>query len=136
MNSTDFVKSICKFAEDRSVLDLPPMGFHSLDNAIKYLISDIKFPPDIEKWDRDKISAYLQKTEGRKKYLEDWMIAKRHVLRESNYRKYQEALYKLHERYTKKIKALQGLLSKQPAMASSNNWFDQSKNSQISPLCR
>jgi len=112
MHTDTFVKSICKFAAEQVVLDRPPMDFHALDKAIKYLNSEVILPYDIKNWDNRKLTDYLSKTEGKKEHLEDWIIRKRHILRESNYHKYQEALFRLQKRYDRKIKMLREMVRK------------------------
>jgi len=111
MHTDTFVKSICKFAAEQVVLDRPPMDFHALDNAIKYLSQDVFLPYDVKNWDKSKLTDYLSKTEGKKDHLEDWIIRKRHILREENYRKYQEALFRLQQRYEKKIKLIKEIIN-------------------------
>jgi len=113
MHVNKFVKSICKFAAEQVVLDRPPMDFHGLNKAIEYLNSDVVLPLDIKHWDQKRLTNYLSKTIGKKEHLEDWIIQKRHILRESNYQKYQEALYRLQQRYEKKIRVIKEILSKE-----------------------
>lgn len=113
MKVSNFIFSICKFAEPKSVADYPPMEFQQLRKAIEYMNAEIKLPHDIIHWDKTKIENYLEKTRQKKAHIEEWIFAKRHILREPNYKDLQEAFFRLQQRWDRKIKHLKKLTQNQ-----------------------